>query len=375
MKRLTLEPRADWKARAAQLGFAFHTVDGEPYWNETAAYTFTAAEIDAIEEATAELEKLCLQAVDKVVKEKLWQGFGLGPAAAELIEASWRRFDKNVYGRFDLAYREGEPPKLLEYNADTPTALFEASVVQWEWLQTLYPTADQFNSIHEKLIEAWRGFDLAAPKLHFTCVRDHDEDRGTTEYMRDTAVQAGIDTEFLFVDEIGWDGAAFRDLDDEPIGALFKLYPWEWLMREDFAAHIGPSRIQMIEPPWKMVLSNKAILALLWHMFPGHPNLLPATLDPAEVEGRAVKKPILGREGANVALLDGPSGKETAASDGPYGAEGYVYQAYYPLPEFGGQHAVIGSWVIASQPAGIGMREDSSPITRNTSRFVPHLFT
>ena len=46
------------------------------------------------------------------------------------------------------------PPRLLEYNADTPTALLEASVAQWFWLQDCFPTADQFNSIHERLIDA-----------------------------------------------------------------------------------------------------------------------------------------------------------------------------------------------------------------------------
>lgn len=364
MERMAIEPRADWRARAEAIGFRFHTIDGQPYWTETACYRFSEAEIDALEEATAELERLCLTAVDRVVKERLFDRLGIPEAAHGLIVDSWTRFDRNMVGRFDLSFDGSGPPKLLEYNADTPTALYEASVVQWEWLQTVRPEADQFNSIHEKLVEAWQKYGVAGP-LHFTCVRDHEEDFGTTEYLRDTAVQAGLTTAFLFVDEIGWDGMGFVDQEDRYIRTLFKLYPWEWLMEEAFGAHIGPSKAHVIEPPWKMVLSNKAILPVLWEMFEGHPNLLPAAFDPAHLSGPLVEKPMLGREGAGVTIHR----NGTAAAK-----PGHVYQAFAPLPEFDGNHAVIGSWVIASQPAGIGIREDDAPVTLNTSRFVPHWF-
>jgi glutathionylspermidine synthase len=375
MERMTIAPRGDWKARAEELGFRFHTIDGEPYWTENACYVFTAAEIDEIEAASEALEKMCLQVVDRLVKEGRYDLLGLDDKAAQLIESSWKRFDKNLYGRFDLVVRPGETPKMLEYNADTPTALFEASVIQWEWLQALYPTADQFNSIHEKLIDAWRNFGLKSPRVHFTCVRDHDEDRGTVDYLRDTATQAGIEAEFLFIDEIGWGGNGFYDLQDKPIETLFKLYPWEWLMREEFAANIAKSQTQIIEPAWKMVLSNKAMLPLLWDMFKGHPNLLPAAFSPEEIEGPLVEKPVLGREGGNVRLFErGFEAGATQRSDGAYDKERKVYQAYAKLPEFSGNFPVVGSWMIASNPAGIGLREDNGPITRNTSRFVPHLF-
>jgi len=371
MKRLALEPRADWRARAEALGFAFHTIDGAVYWDERAAYEFTAAEIDAIDDATAELDGMCLQAVDRVVREGWYDRFGLSPEAARLVERSWRRGDKNLYGRFDFCVRPGAAPKLLEYNADTPTALYEASVIQWEWLETLFPRADQFNSIHEKLVDAWGSFGLGRKRVDFACVRDHAEDRGTVDYLRDTAMQAGLDTGFLHLDEIGWDGLAFLDLEDRPIEVLFKLYPWEWLMRESFSAHIEPSGARIIEPAWKMLLSNKTILALLWHMFPDHPNLLAAGLEPGDVEGPAVRKPRLGREGANIAI-DSPALR--LETPGDYAGDGFVYQAYAPLPGFGGNYPVVGSWMIANRPAGIGIREDDSPITRNTSRFIPHLF-
>ena len=375
MRRLKLDARPDWRRRAEELDFSFHTIDGKPYWVEDAAYEFTAAEIDAIEDATAELETLCLALVDRTIQAGAYEPFRLDAESCALIEASWKHGHKNLYGRFDLRVAPGAPAKLLEYNADTPTSLYEASVVQWEWLETVFPGADQFNSIHEKLIEAWPLVAGDARVAHFTCVRDHAEDRGTVDYLRDTAIQAGLDAKFLFVDEIGWNGEAFIDLENAPIATLFKLYPWEWLMREDFAPNIRRSRTLFVEPAWKMLLSTKAILPLLWETAPNHPNLLAASFDPRAIEGAVAAKPMHGREGANVRLsTEGAAGPAIAAADGPYGDEPVVYQALAELPVFDGNHTVVGSWVVASKPAGIGIREDDGPITRDTSRFVPHLF-
>ena len=375
MQREAVASRPDWRTHVERdLGFQFHTIDGALYWDETACYRFTAAQIDELEEATAELEQMSLALVDRVIDsgEEAFERLRIPRVAWDAIAGSWAAQEQNLYGRFDLAYDGTSPPRLLEYNADTPTALFEAAVVQWDWLQATSPERDQFNSIHEKLIAAWSNFDLDGERLYFSAVKTHVEDNGTTEYLRDTAVQAGLMTDRIAIEDIGWDGRQFVDLDDQPIRALFKLYPWEWLAQEEFGAHMLSGVAKVIEPAWKMVLSNKAALALLWEMAPNHPNLLAASLDPGALAGKQVRKPIYSREGANVQVLDGAS--VVAETPGAYGAEGFVYQAYTQSPNFDGNHAVIGSWVIASEPAGIGVREDVSAITRDTSRFVPHYF-
>jgi glutathionylspermidine synthase len=375
VERQPVTPRDEWRTHVERdLGFAFHTIGGAPYWDETACYRFAAAEIDALEDATNELEQMALALVERVVAagEPAYKRLRIPRVTWSAIEGSWNAGEKNLYGRFDLAYGGGEPAKLLEYNADTPTALFEAAVVQWDWLQAQWPERDQFNSIHERLIEAWRDFGIGDRTIYFSAVKDHVEDNGTVEYLRDTAVQAGLATERIAIEHIGWDGTRFRDFDNQPIDVLFKLYPWEWLIGEPFGAHILTGVAKVIEPAWKMVLSNKAALALLWEMAPGHPNLLPASLEPGGIEGRVVRKPIYSREGANVQVLDGA--RVVAETEGGYGAEGHVYQAHAAMPAFDGNYPVIGSWVIASQAAGIGIREDTTAITRDTSRFVPHYF-
>ena len=83
---------------------------------------------------------------------------------------------------------------MLEYNADTPTAFLEAAVVQWYWLEEVKPGCDQFNSIHEKLIERWRSLRArvsSAARLHLTGVFAAPEDHRTVDYMQDVAGQAG----------------------------------------------------------------------------------------------------------------------------------------------------------------------------------------
>jgi glutathionylspermidine synthase len=153
---------------------------------------------------------------------------------------------------------------------------------------------------------------------------------------------------------------------------LCKLYPWEWLAGEDFGPHLVASSLRVIEPAWKMLLSNKGLLPILWELFPDHPNLLPAYFEPGRIRGDYVEKPLLSREGANVVIH---RGGQTIAADGEYGEEGRIYQAYAPIPRFGDDYVTVGAWIVGDEPAGIGLREDASPITRNTSRFVPHYFT
>jgi glutathionylspermidine synthase len=262
---------------------------------------------------------------------------------------------------------------MLEYNADTPTAILEAAVSQWFWLKDVFPGADQFNSIHERLIARWRALGIATP-MHFSCLKGSEEDFCNLEYIRDTAIQAGLTTQQIYVEDIGWnrDKMRFVDLAEQPIDCLFKLYPWEWMLADRFAPMLLGETLRIIEPAWKLILSNKGILALLWEMFPSHPNLLPAYTDPAVFGGTYAMKPLYSREGANV-ILRHPDAELAAGGD--YGAEGYIFQELHLLPRFDGNFAVVGSWIIGEEAAGIGIREDQNPITKNTSRFVPHYFS
>src|ERR1700681_3980688 len=301
MERLTCEPRAGWRAKVELQGLTWHTPGGVPYWAEGTYYRFDSDAIDLIERATNELHALCLQGVHNVITKKRYAELHIPGAAVPLIEGSWEKEPPSIYGRFDLAYDGEGPPKMLEYNADTPTALYEAAVVQWYLLKDAKPDADQFNSIHEKLIEAWRGVLAKLPPealVHFARFEDHPEDLATSEYLRDTALQAGLAGKPIAVSRVGWNGRRFTDTDEMPIQVMSKLYPWEWMVREEFGTHVPTDTTAFIEPAWKMILSNKMLLPLLWEGFPGHANLLPAfDSQHADLGSAHVKKPIFGREG------------------------------------------------------------------------------
>jgi len=366
MIRHHIEPRPDWRERAAQMGFAFAEIAGERYWDETAAYEFSAAGVDVLETATLEIERLCMAACAHAVAENRRELLGIPEAAWPIVARSWRAREASLYGRLDLRWDGTGPPKLLEYNADTPTSLYEAAVIQWEWLTCARQGADQFNLLHEALISAWLGMTLPR-RVHFAAMRDAAEDVGTVDYLRDTATQAGIDAAFIAIEDIGWSGTGFTDLAEQPIAAVFKLYPWEWLLRDKFGGHVAEAPTRWLEPAWKLLLSSKGLLALLWEMFPGHENLLPAYREAGRVGGPELRKPLFGREGANITAPGW-------STPGDYGAEGFVHQLYAELPCFDGRYPVIGSWLIAGAPHGIGIREDATPITRDTSCFVPHFF-
>jgi len=375
MKRIKTNPRNNWQEAVEQLGFGFHSTD-VPYWDESAYYQFSMDEVLLIEKSTAQLWDMCLSAVQYVIDNNLYDKFRIPEQVIENIETTWNEDYPSIYGRFDFAYKNGQL-KLLEFNADTPTSLYEAGIVQWFWLQDFDKSKDQFNSIHEKLIDYWKYLKdyLFEGTLHFSCLKNSLEDLTTVEYLRDCAIQAGLETKLLYVDDIGWDKAhnIFVDMEEEQIRNIFKLYPYEWLLKDAFGAMFiknGTNTI-WIEPSWRMILSNKAILPILWELYPNHPLLLASYFDSPHDLGSYAKKPILSREGANIELFkDGVSIENT---EGEYGKEGFVFQELFELPNYDDNYPLIGSWIIGQQPAGMGIRESSNLITDNKSRFVPHL--
>ncbi|MBY5737694.1 glutathionylspermidine synthase family protein [Rhizobium leguminosarum] len=382
MKRITLPARPDWLDKARAVGFGFHVMYGEPYWLDDAAYTFTLDEIEMqIEGPSQELHDMCMDMVADIVgSEETLDRLAIPEDLRDVVQRSWQRRDRHLYGRFDLAYDGTGPAKLLEYNADTPTSVFETAYFQFNWLTdqialgVLPKDADQYNSLQESLVEAFGQFSKE-PIFHFAAMTDNEEDRGTTVYLMDCAVQAGHRVELLDIREIGIDAQGrYTDLKDRVIDRCFKLYPWEFMLREPFARDLVRSGDVFVEPAWKAVLSNKGLLPLLWQRHPNHPNLLPSyfTDDPAaSTLTDYVRKPLLSREGENVTIFR--DGRELISAPGGYGDEGFIVQAYAPLFESDGGFAVLGSWIVGDRACGLAVREDRSRITANLSRFVPHV--
>ncbi|MDH6225423.1 glutathionylspermidine synthase family protein [Streptomyces sp. MJP52] len=392
MERRTTEPRPDWQRTVEAQGLIYPLTrhpDGvlRPYWDESAYYVFSLPEVEALEEVVEELHGMCLEAAGFIVRENRFADLGITDRRmAGAIAESWRRRDEvpSLYGRFDLRHDGTGPAKLLEYNADTPTSLVEAASPQWFWMEERFPGADQWNSLHERLVDAWRRQAHLLPPgspLYFahTAGDELGEDLMTVAYLMETAEQAGLTTEWISMEDIGWDRMSRRFVDKKLrfIRSCFKLYPWEWLTTDRFGPQVmrtldlggGTGSTLWIEPMWKMLLSNKALLAVLWELYPGHPNLLPAYVDgPREMASTTgyVAKPLLGREGAGVTLHE-------AGSGAPVREEPCCYQELAPLPSFDGNRVVLGAWVVDGEAAGLGIRESAGPVTDTYARFLPHV--
>lgn len=370
MERISVAPRADKAEQLESIGLSFHGWD--KYWNEDVCFKFTAAEVDELESVTAELHHMAKQAVKLVINENRFSELQIPERFWQPITESFQRDEFSLYGRFDLAYDGKSPPKMLEYNADTPTSLLESAVAQWYWMEQKFPGTDQFNSLHDKLVAKWK--TLHYDTIYFASLSENEEDWVCVHYMMETVVQAGKQAKHIYLEDVGYDPVkqCFVDVEGNQIHVLFKLYPWEWMMRESFAQYLPCDKTRFIEPMWKAVLSNKGILAIMWEMYRDHPNLLPTYTTPRLMPNYA-KKPLFSREGANIELVR--NGQTIAKDDGPYGAEGYVYQQLHELPNFDGYYPILGSWVVGDEPAGICVREDSLLITTNMSNFIPHYFT
>ena len=393
--------RPGWEAEIQAQGLVYNRTDlpgGEvrSYWREGPFYDFSLAEVERLEGWVAQLFDMCVAAGDHVVDNDLFDRMRIPPMARPQIRRTWEAEPPSVYARFDLRYDGEGPPKLLEFNADTPTGLVESAVTQWNWHLFTGQGRDQWNALHDKLVAAWQRNLLKwerrtglRPRVHlaWTSEETSGEDRMTVAYLMDTVVQAGYEAIELVVEDIVLDDGdgRFYDQQGRHLDVVFKLYPWEWLIEDEFGPAVladsaRPGGTTWVEPAYKMLWSTKALLPVLWQLFGSDPVLgellLPAYFaDEMPSSWRTyVRKPLLGREGANVAIVrDGAVAEQLP---GRYGTEGFVVQEFAPLPDFAGvdgpHHPVLGAWVVDGEPAGLGIRESDGLITDNLSYFVPH---
>jgi glutathionylspermidine synthase len=379
VKRITQTPRPDWRRTVESQGLVYCTTTGtdgteRPYWNESAAYTFDEWEILHLESVTENLWDMCRIAIPRILAGE-YGNFGLSDEAMEACRRSWEADPFSLYGRFDLRYDGEGPAQMFELNGDTPTGLVEAGVAQWYWLQDRHPELDQWNSLHERLVGRWRDLAKQTHLLHLA----HDttdtsgEEWMTLTYLAGCAQEAGLVTVPLTMAEIGWDWSTrdFVDAEGRVIRNIFKLYPSENMLDEEFGEHfLSHGGTRWIEPLWKVLLSNKMLLVALWDQFPGHENLIPAYADKPWGMESWIEKPLHGREGDGMRWT--VNGTQSSSPAQNYGPEGHIFQQWAPPPNFGGNYPVLGSWIVGGKPAGLGIRESDSEVTDYWARFVPH---
>lgn len=397
MQRIATTVRPDLENIATEQGFRFLNMYGQPYWDESTAYRFTLDQVEKqIEDPSTEIHAMVREAVDQIVRdESLMARMGIPQAHWDLVRQSWRNNDPELYGRLDLVWTgDASPVKLMEYNGDTPTSLYEAGSFQWDWLSDmknrglLDAHSDQFNNMFDALSERFAAIMGQKTDIHFASGKDNEEDYATVEYLAYAAREAGMQAHHTFLEDVGVSTEGqFIDGENRVIGTLFKLYPWEDMFQDSYGRHLASARCNFLEPAWKALVSNKAILPMLWKMFENHPNLLasffadettadnPAFMRAVQaghfVHG-TVEKPLFSREGASVTIADATDTVLEASENREYDHYPTIVQAYCPLPVFDGWRPIIGAWIVGEKCVGMGLREDQNLITQDLSRFKPH---
>lgn len=383
VERFVFDRRENFIQAHHDIGFYYWDLpseNGQPYWQEGVVYAFESSQIDHINQATNELYQMCLFMVDDIVQRGDYPcEFGLSELSKTHIERSWQAGERSLYGRFDLAY-DGTTLKMLEFNGDTPTGLLEGSLAQWHYLHESATLPDawrqQNNALHDTLVNHWRSLYPKDTLVHFTTSRRYGaEDWGNVVYLMNTALEAGLCVKDICLEDIGVRQGQFVDLQEQPIERIFKLYPWEWLMQDEFAKFLSTSQTTWLEPAYKMLLSNKAMLVALWRLFPNHPLLLEAHATPERLGGgKFCQKAILGREGQSIYVYqDGQASlAKGSLADARLSSLGSIYQKWIDLPNFDGFYPVIGSWVVGGQACGMSIREDPNVITGDNAHFACH---
>ena len=373
-------------ARLRELGLDAPNGEGEPWWVTDAAYVIDEAAAGALLDAATGVQKRCYQAVEELVASGDFAYFGIrNPAMRTAIMQSWRAKDAPVYGRMDFSFAPDGTPMLLDYEADSPFGLAEASFVQWEWFEAWQSASgrgsdSQENLLYEKLTAHVPRMGLPS-RFAIACGGDTDQkgnpadttERFDAEFIAEIAGKTNLAARICSIGQIGWDLDAqrFTDDRDEPQDAMVKIYPWDWMEDEPNAEVLPRSRTRILPGAWVRLLADKTMMALLWHMFPDTANLLPTFLD-RPPQGQWVAKPRRGWDGEHVYLPGQPVGAAPEDEVGPL-----LYQAPCPLPVFvtprGEAHAAVSVWMVGGEPAGLSFRESRGPVTGPAARFVPHI--
>ena len=374
-----------------KLGFFWHTDSDESSYLADELVVVSEDEANAYYEAVNELYDMFVEAGEYVVEHNLFHELGIPFNLVEMIKNSWEDdVHWHIYGRFDLAGGiDGKPIKLLEFNADTPTALFESAIVQWAMLKANnLDEASQFNGIYEALVENFkRTVTLQEDtskfeelyegwKFLFTSIKGNIEEENTVKLLQHIATEAGFETEFAYIDEIefGDDGIFYQDSEYE---LWFKLIPWEDIALDEpdlamLLTHIIQNQKAIIfNPAYTLLFQSKAILKILWDLYPNHPLLLETSFEPLENKTQVIK-PIYGREGGSIKIVDKDGNIIAQDNSTDYINHKMIYQEYVELPQDKNSNSYQAGVFFAYEACGLGYRKGGK-ILDNMSKFVGHI--
>jgi glutathionylspermidine amidase/synthetase len=296
-------------------------------------YCLSETALSELRRATNELHALFMHATSYVLSDdSRLEPFGIPCALWPKIHQSWdNRRNQMITGRFDFTLSE-RGLKAYEYNCDSASCHMEAGKVQGKWAEHFECTdgEDAGRNLHELLVGAWRHSDVD-DVLHI--MRDRDlEETYHALFMQEAMERAGISSKIIRgVSGLRWDpDGGVSDCDGVKVKWVWKTWAWETALNqlraecEDDEIELRTYRpgqqprhpprlvdvllrpeVMVYEPLWTLIPSNKAILAVLWSLFPEYPYLLNTsyTLTDELRHMGYVAKPIVGRGEANVSIF------------------------------------------------------------------------
>ena len=374
-----------------ELGFTWHTdEDGSKYVSDELIQV-TQSEAEAYYEAVNTLYDMFVEAAQYIIENDLFFEVGIPFNLVDAIKKSWENdVHWHIYGRFDIAGGiDGKPIKLIEFNADTPTALFESTLLQWALLKNNNMNDErQFNNIYEAIAQNFKRLITLNEdtelfnerydgwKILFSSVEGNDEEEATTRLLQQIATDAGFNTGFEFLENVRFDENGIFDADDNKYEYWFKLFPWEDIAHDEPELAVILTQIMqnqkaiILNPAYTLLFQSKGIMKILYDLFPDSPYLLKTSFEP--LDGiKQVEKTIFGREGANTKIIDA-NGSVVKQNDGPYDNYKKIYQEYVDFnKDANGQKYQAGVF-FAYEACGLSFRKGSE-IMDNMSKFVGHI--
>jgi glutathionylspermidine synthase len=390
LKNLTISPEASLRSIGWNWMLGEDTL---PYiTNEMVVVSETEAE--NYFDAANELYEMYIAAAQHVIDNERYSELGIPENLIELIEDSWEN-DANwhIYGRFDLSGGIDEKPiKLIEFNADTATCIPETAIVQWASLKANdLDESQQFNTLYETFIEKFRELHLQNPNFEKTLListmKDFPEDETNMQVLGEAAKEAGFEVAFDYIENVEFSATDGIFKQNSSNGSFikydfwFKLIPWEYIGWDEpelaqILTEISKNKKAVIlNPAYTLLFQSKAILKVLWELYPNHPLLL-ETSSKSILGKTCVEKVLFGREGANVRIIS-PSGTTETSTDGEYFEQNTVFQEYTefikdnPGNSREAFHYQAGLFFVG-EACGLGFRRGGK-ILDNKAQFCGHL--
>ncbi len=374
------------------IGFVWHTDEDDSSYVADEIVQITEDEANAFYEATNELYDMFCEAGEYVIENNLFHDINIPFNLVELIKESWENdVHWHLYSRFDLAGGiDGKPIKLIEFNADTPTSLFETAIIQWALLKKNgLDDASQFNNLAEALKENFKRiitldsdiekfeeyYSKLGWKILFSSISSSSEDINTTKLLQHLASEAGFNTDFEYIENVQFnDEGIYKE--DELFEFWFKLIPWEDIAIQEselalmLTEIVKEKKAIIFNPAYTLMFQSKGFMKILWDLYPNHPLLLETSFEPLKGK-KQVEKRCFGREGANTKIINA-DGSIDCETHGEYEGHKAIFQEYVELPVDENGNSYQAGVFYAYEASALGFRRGEK-ILNNMSKFVGHI--